>query len=119
MIIANNWYRNSTAIASKEKIETLEDINKMKLRVPPVQNTIAMFDALGFNATPVAYNETLISLQQGVIDGVWCTADAVWTMGFYEPTNYVFELLAFYDALYVYANNNLYENRLTDARANC
>lgn len=115
-VLVSNWFRNCTAIASKGKIETLEDCAGVKLRVPPVTSTIDMFNAFGFNATPVAYNETLISLQQGVIDGVWCTEDAIWTMGFYEPTNFVFELLAFYDSLYVYINDNLYTNMLTDAQ---
>lgn len=115
-IITNNWFRNGTAIASKNKIETLEDCKGVKLRVPPVASTTAMFNSLGFNATPVAYNETLISMQQGVIDAVWCTEDAIWTMGFYEPANYVLELNAGADSMYVYMNNDLYETGLTEAQ---
>ena len=115
-IVANNWFRNGTAIASKNKIETLEDCTGVKLRVPPVASTTAMFNSLGFNATPVAYSETLISLQQSVIDAVWCTEDAIWTMGFYEPANYVLELNAGADDMYVYMNNDLYESKLTDAQ---
>ena len=115
-ILTNNWFRNGTAIASKNKIEKLEDCSGVKLRVPPVASTTEMFNSLGFNATPVAYNETLISLQQGVIDAVWCTEDAIWTMGFYEPANYVLELNAGADSMYVYMNNDLYETGLTDAQ---
>lgn len=115
-IITNNWFRNGTAIASKNKIETLTDCSGVKLRVPPVASTTAMFNSLGFNATPVAYSETLISLQQNVIDAVWCTEDAIWTMGFYEPANYVLELNAGADAMYVYMNNDLYSSKLTDAQ---
>nr|WP_325195661.1 TRAP transporter substrate-binding protein [uncultured Oscillibacter sp.] len=115
-ILTNNWFRNGTAIASKNKIETLEDCAGVKLRVPPVASTTAMFNSLGFNATPVAYSETLISLQQNVIDAVWCTEDAIWTMGFYEPANYVLELNAGADAMYVYMNNDLYTSKLTDAQ---
>lgn len=115
-IITNNWFRNGTAIASKNKIETLADCTGVKLRVPPVASTTAMFNSLGFNATPVAYSETLISLQQNVIDAVWCTEDAIWTMGFYEPANYVLELNAGADAMYVYMNNDLYTSKLTDAQ---
>lgn len=115
-ILANNWFRNGTAIASKNKIDTLESCKGVKLRVPPVASTTAMFNSLGFNATPVAYNETLISMQQGVIDAVWCTEDAIWTMGFYEPANYVLELNAGADSMYVYMNNDLYETGLTEAQ---
>ncbi|MBQ9512817.1 MAG: TRAP transporter substrate-binding protein, partial [Lachnospiraceae bacterium] len=115
-ILCNNWFRNSTAVASKNKIESLDDCQGVKLRVPPVNSTVDMFNALGFNATPVAYNETLISMQQGVVDAVWCTEDAIWTMGFYEPANYVYELNASYDSMFVYANDDWFSNSLTDAQ---
>jgi len=115
-VVAYNWYRNATAIASVNKIEKLEDCAGVKLRVPPVNSTVDMFNQLGFNATPVSYNETLISMQQKVIDAVWCTEDAIWTMGFYEPANYVFELNAAADCMYVYANDNLFSSTMTDAQ---
>jgi TRAP-type C4-dicarboxylate transport system substrate-binding protein len=37
-------------------------------------------------------------------------------MGFYEPANYVLELNAGADSMYVYMNNDLYETGLTDAQ---
>lgn len=116
-VIAHNWYRNPTAIISKNKIDSLESAAGVKVRVPNVKTTNMVFEGLGFSATPVAYNESLLSMQQGVIDAIWCTEDAIYSMGFYEVGNYVLEMNLAADALLVYANNARLEG-LTEAQRN-
>lgn len=116
-VIAHNWYRNPTAIISKNKIDSLESAAGVKIRVPNVKTTTMVFEGLGFSATPVAYNESLLSMQQGVIDAIWCTEDAIYSMGFYEVGNYVLEMNLAADALLVYANNARLEG-LTEAQRN-
>lgn len=82
--LANNWIRQPTAIACKKPLYTLEDCSGVKLRVVPSATTTAVYEALGFSPTPVAYSETYLSLSQGVIDGTIASYDAMYTMKFYE-----------------------------------
>ena len=114
-IIANNWYRNGTAFASNVEINSVEDMQGVKVRVPQVDMTLDVFESIGMNPTPIAYNESLLALQQGIVEAIWCTEDAVYSMGFYEVADYLIELNSYFDSMYVYMNNDLY-NSLTDAQ---
>lgn len=114
-IIANNWYRNGTAFVSNKEIRTAEDMKGVKVRIPQVDITLDCFQTVGMNPTPIAYNESLLALQQGIVDAIWCTEDAAYTMGFYEVAKYLIELNSFFDSMFVYMNNGLYNN-LTDAQ---
>lgn len=114
-IIAHNWYRNGTALVSNKEIHTVEDMAGLKVRIPQVEITLDCFKTVGMNPTPIAYNESLLSLQQGIVDAIWCTEDAAYSMGFYEVAKYLIELNSYFDSLYVYMNNDLY-NSLTDAQ---
>lgn len=114
-IIANNWYRNGTALVSNREIHTVEDMKGLKVRVPQVDITMESFSKVGMNPTPIAYNESLLALQQGIVEAIWCTEDAAYTMGFYEVAKYLVELNSYYDSMFVYMNHDLYSS-ITDAQ---
>lgn len=86
--LTHNWYRNPIVIASKQPLNTLADFQGVKLRVVPSPMTIKSFGALGFQPTSIAYNETYLSLSQGVVDGAICPFDGYYSMGFYEVAPY-------------------------------
>lgn len=115
-IIADNWYRNGTALVSNKEIHTVADMQGLKVRVPQVDITLDCFKKVGMNPTPIAYNESLLSLQQGIVDAIWCTEDAAYTMGFYTVAKYLVELNCYYDSMFVYMNNDLYSSGVTDAQ---
>ncbi len=54
---------------SKRPIRTIEDLQGLKWRVPPVELQLAAFRAWGVEPHPLAWIETFNGLQQGVIDG--------------------------------------------------
>lgn len=114
-IIANNWYRNGTALVSNREIRSVEDMKGLKVRVPQVDITMECFTKVGMNPTPIAYNESLLALQQGIVEAIWCTEDAAYTMGFYEVAKYLVELNSYFDSMYVYMNHDLYQ-QITDAQ---
>lgn len=53
----------------KKEIKVVSDVNGMKIRVQMNNMFIALMDAWGCGATPVAYAELYTALQQGVADG--------------------------------------------------
>lgn len=114
-IISSNWYRNGAALISNVEINSVEDLKGIKVRVPQVDITMQCFEEIGMVPTPIAYSESLLALQQGIVDAIMCTEDAAYTMGFYEVADYVIELNSYYDAMFVYMNDDLFHN-VTDAQ---
>ncbi|MGF1758819.1 TRAP transporter substrate-binding protein [Photobacterium sagamiensis] len=53
---------------TSKPINTPEDLKGLKIRVQPSPSAISMVNALGGNATPLAYGELYTALQQGVVD---------------------------------------------------
>jgi len=50
-------------------VSSPEDIKGMKIRTPPDQMTVDIFEALGANPAPLAFSELPTALQSGVFDG--------------------------------------------------
>ena len=81
--LANNWIRQETVICSKKPLNTIADFKGVKIRTVSSETTIASYNALGFSATPIAFSEVFLSLQQGVVDATFGTKDNVYTNSFY------------------------------------
>jgi TRAP-type C4-dicarboxylate transport system substrate-binding protein len=71
-------------LATEEKIDTPEDMEGIKLRMPPGEAWQFLGQALGANPTAVAYAETYTALQTGAIDGQDNPLPNVQNMKFYE-----------------------------------
>lgn len=50
-------------------IETPAGLEGLKIRTPPDEMTVDIFEALGANPTPMNFSELYIALEQGVVDG--------------------------------------------------
>ncbi|HSV51469.1 MAG TPA: TRAP transporter substrate-binding protein [Burkholderiaceae bacterium] len=69
-VLLSNWeygFRNLTN--SKRPINKPEDVKGLKVRVPPEVQLEATMEALGANATKIAFPELYMALSQGVVDG--------------------------------------------------
>lgn len=64
------WYNAGLrSFYAKTPINTPDDMKGLKLRVQQSPASIAMVNALGGAATPMAFGEVYTAIQQGVIDG--------------------------------------------------
>lgn len=54
---------------AQKPIRVMEDLQGLKIRVPPVELQLAAFRSWGVEPHPLAWSETFNGLQQGVIDG--------------------------------------------------
>ncbi len=70
-MIALGWFdAGARSFYTAEKpILSPEDAKGQKLRVPNAQMFVAMAEAIGANATPLAFAEVYTALQTGVVDG--------------------------------------------------
>ncbi|MEW5422933.1 TRAP transporter substrate-binding protein [Amorphus sp. 3PC139-8] len=67
LAVWENGFRNLTN--SVRPIVKPEDLDGIKLRVPPGKWRLKMFEAYGANPSPMKFSELFVALQTGVMDG--------------------------------------------------
>mgnify|MGYP005845458993 CR=1 FL=1 len=84
------WYDSGArSFYANRPLDTVADLEGMKIRVQNSDLNVAMVEALGANATPIPFGEVYTSIQSGVVDG----AENNWPS--YESTGH-FEVAPFY-----------------------
>jgi len=84
----DSWgYRN--IITAKKEIKSREDIVGLKIRTIQTPFNIAALNAMGANATPMAFGEIYSSMQTGVLDGFEHNATIVNSKKLYEVGKYL------------------------------
>ncbi|WIX31340.1 TRAP transporter substrate-binding protein [Salinicola sp. JS01] len=89
-LIALSWFGSGARsfYDTKRPIETPDDVKGLKLRVMNNDLYVQMVDALGGNATPMAYSEVFQSLKTGVIDGAENNFPSFESSNHYEVAKY-------------------------------
>ncbi|MDZ7761923.1 MAG: TRAP transporter substrate-binding protein [Desulfovermiculus sp.] len=83
-------YRHLTN--SERPVTTIDDLEGLKIRVPPVDIQIKSFKAWGVEPHPVAWAETFNALQQGVVDGQENPHSVNRDQKFWEVQDYITKL---------------------------
>ncbi len=82
-------YQGPRNLLSTTPVNSLEDMQGLRLRIPQTPLFVALADAWGATATPIAFSETYTSLESGVVDAVEGTHESIVTMGFSEQAKYL------------------------------
>jgi tripartite ATP-independent transporter DctP family solute receptor len=69
-------------------VDSVEDLEGLKLRVPELPMFSDFFDKLGASPTPIAVTELLTALQQGTVDGQDNGIILTYSFGFFEAQGY-------------------------------
>lgn len=90
-IIVVGWYDSGARsfYTSQRAINTPDDVKGLKVRVMNNDLFVGMIEAMGGNATPMAFGEVFQSIKTGVVDGAENNPPS------YESTNH-FEVAQFY-----------------------
>jgi tripartite ATP-independent transporter DctP family solute receptor len=73
---------------SKREIKSVADLKGLKIRVQSSELMIDLINALGANATPMAFGEVYDALSKGVIEGAENNWPSYESTGHYEVANY-------------------------------
>lgn len=89
-MVALAWYTGGARsfYTVKSQVATPEDLKGLKIRVPDADIFVATIEALGANATPLAFGEVYTSLQTGVIDGAENNAPSFESTRHYEVAKF-------------------------------
>lgn len=77
-------YERSVASKDPAKVETIEDMEGLKIRVLPTPGFVEAYKAMGTQPTPMSYGELYMALQNNVVDAIEISPDALIADGFYE-----------------------------------
>jgi TRAP-type transport system periplasmic protein len=81
--------RTPRQLTTLRRVDALEDIRGMQIRVPEMQAHLETWRALGANPTPIAFTEVYNALQQGVVDGQENPIGVIYANAFGEVVNYL------------------------------
>ena len=87
-IITLTYYGQRMVTANKE-IKKPEDMKGMKLRVPPAPLFLMFTKSVGANATPIAFAEVYLALQQKTVDGQENPLPTIMAKKFYEVQSHI------------------------------
>jgi TRAP-type transport system periplasmic protein len=108
LAVWENGFRHITN--NVRPIETPEDLQGIKLRVPSGKWRVKMFQAYGANPTPMAFSEVFTALQTGVIDGQENPFAQIWSAKFQEVQDYLSLTGHVYTPAYVTAGKQKFES---------
>lgn len=94
----------------KAGIWTPEDLKGMKIRCMETKIYLSAYEALGVNATPMAWGELLTALQQGAVDGCDAPLSVLYTNGFPDICKYIDNINLFYSPLPVCISTSVYKS---------
>ena len=76
-------------VTANREIKKPEDMKGMKLRVPPAPLFLMFTKSVGANATPIAFAEVYLALQQGTVDGQENPLPTIMAKKFYEVQSHI------------------------------
>ena len=116
-MIALGWGENGfrNFLNSKKQIRTPSDLKGLKMRCMRGPVYIDAFKALGVNAVPMPWAETISAVKQRVVDGTDLPFNAIFLTGMYQTAKYITHLKWVYSGLILVANKTFYD-KLTQSQ---
>ncbi len=82
-------YYGQRHVTANKAINKPEDMKGMKLRVPPAPLFLMFTKSVGANATPIAFAEVYLALQQGTVDGQENPLPTILAKKFHEVQSHI------------------------------
>jgi TRAP-type C4-dicarboxylate transport system substrate-binding protein len=80
-------YERSVAARNPVRIDSVDDMAGIKIRVLPTPGFVEAYNALATQPTPMAYGELFMALQNNVVDALEISPDALVADKFHETVN--------------------------------
>ena len=82
-------YYGQRHVTANRRISKPEDMQGMKLRVPPAPLFLLFTKSVGADATPIAFSDVYTALQQGLVDGQENPLPTIMAKKFYEVQSHI------------------------------
>ena len=114
-VVSLTYYGQRMITANKE-IKKPEDMKGMKLRVPPAPLFLMFTKSVGANATPIAFAEVYLALQQGTVDGQENPLPTIMAKKFYEVQSHIMLSGHITESLLVIVGNHVWSKLSEDEK---
>ncbi len=95
---------------SKKPVNSLQDMENVKMRVPEIESYLRLWEALGARPTRVTWSEVYMALKQGVIDACEGPVSAAYAAKMHEPTGNVIATNHLMSTYFLMMNGAMYES---------
>ncbi len=112
--VASLTYYGERHVTANKAINKPEDMRGMKLRVPPAPLFLMFTKSVGANATPIAFAEVYLALQQGTVDGQENPLPTIMAKKFFEVQSHIMLTGHITESLVSIVGGHVW-NRLNDA----
>lgn len=109
-VLALDYVFGFRNMMTNKEIKSPEDLKGLKIRVPGSQIFIDTITAMGATAQAMPFSETISAVQQGVVDGLEGTVDAMTSNGSAEVVKNVGLTRHFIGTCGIYINKNVFES---------
>ncbi|MEC5292482.1 TRAP transporter substrate-binding protein [Aurantimonas sp. C2-6-R+9] len=101
--------RNPRNLTSKNPVETPDDVQGVRMRVPEIAPWIDIWTEIGALPSPIAWPEVYTALQTGVIDMQENPVDYIWSGKLYEVQSHVSKTQHVYSFFHWLMNEDFYQ----------
>lgn len=98
------YYDGPRNILSKKKVQTVDELQGLKFRVPSSELYVNAANAMGAKAVDMAYTEVYTGLQTGAVQAMEGTPDSVLQENFYEQAQFYIQDRHVYQPLSIVYN---------------
>lgn len=105
-----SWFPNGARVfSSNKKLESLEDFQGQRIRMPNNPIHVKLAESLGANVVIMDLGEVFTSLEQGVVDGQDNPLATLRNEGWYEVQEYIYETNHMVASLELFASDKFLE----------
>lgn len=104
-------------LTSSRQVNNLADMGGLKVRVMENPHQVAFWNGVGASATPMAWGETYLGLQQHTVDGCEQPYDFIVSAKLYEVQDYVYKTNHLFQYCILAMNNDQYQALPDDVKA--
>lgn len=112
--IANFEWGFRALTNSRRPVNTPEDVQGLKVRVPPELAIKAAFEALGASTQTVAFQEVYLALANGMVDGQDNPVSTTFAAKFYEAQKHLALTKHIYATIMLAASPRVWEGKLNE-----
>jgi tripartite ATP-independent transporter DctP family solute receptor len=103
-------------IAGRKPIKTPDDLKGMKVRIAESPIQLAIFKALGLEASPMPWVEVYEALKRGVVDGLDMGMEPIWGTKMDEVVKYLTQTSHVHGMNFIFTNKKWFEGLPADVQ---
>ena len=88
-VLAANWLFGVRHVLADRPIRTPEDMQGLKIRIPPLPMWVETLGALEANGQTINFGEAYTALSSGVVDAIESPLESLWAANFYETKDVI------------------------------